>query len=294
MDLNRIYYFVTVVECGSYTKAAQRLSIPKSTLSRHIQALEDELKIRLIHRSTRKLSVTKAGDLLFHECLPLVSHLQNAHTQIRDYHQDVTGQLRVTMPTEIGTGFLNTVLPKFMERHPNIQLDIDFSTSNHNLIEEGFDLALRTGNLQDSSYIAKRISTPKVSLYASPDYLLSSGGIHSIDEINRHQNIIVSLSKGLLHIHGRDPIHRQNYRLSTNSMTFNKLMCVEGLGIALLPDILCQEDIKSQKLVKVLPNLPIEQPNIYAIYPSRNHPSKALTTFIDFIAEALSKIKDMN
>ena len=169
MDLNQIYYFISVVECGSYTKAAQKLSVPKSTLSRHIQALEDSVKVRLLNRSTRKLSLTKAGETFFHNSLPLVTNLQNIHADISQYHKDVTGQLRVTMPPEVGTGFLCGVLPHFLEQHPKIRLEFDFSTSNKNLIEEGFDLAIRMGELEDSSYIARKIASPKMGLYASPD-----------------------------------------------------------------------------------------------------------------------------
>ncbi|NPA72340.1 MAG: LysR family transcriptional regulator, partial [Gammaproteobacteria bacterium] len=183
MDLNRIYYFVTVIECGSYTKAALKINVPKSTLSRHIQGLESDLQLRLLNRSTRKLSLTKAGESFFKDCQPLVTHLQNAHAHISQYHKDVTGKLRVTMPTEIGTNFLNVVLPKFMAQHPKISLEFDFSTENHNLIEAGYDLAIRIGKLEDSSYIARRIASPKLQLYASPSYLLSSGGIKEIAEI---------------------------------------------------------------------------------------------------------------
>jgi len=293
MDLNQIYYFVTVIECGSYTKAAQRLSIPKSTLSRHIQSLEARLKIRLLNRSTRKLSLTKAGETFFEQCLPQVMHLKNAHADISQYHKDVTGSLRVTMPPELGTGFLSKVLPKFLEQHPNIQLELDFSTSNQNLIEEGFDLALRIGKLEDSSYIAKRIASPKLGLYASPEYLIASGGLQHIQEINQHKNIIASPSKGSLSIEGEAPISRDNYQLSSNSMTFNKLMCVEGLGIAHLPNVLCENEIKSGTLVKILVDTQFEQANIYAIYPSRSHPSKALTTFIDFVTKEIAFINSM-
>ncbi|GKT11474.1 MAG: hypothetical protein ISEC1_P0438 [Thiomicrorhabdus sp.] len=294
MDLNQIYYFITVVECGSYTKAAQRLSIPKSTLSRHIQALEDNVQVRLLNRSTRKLSLTKAGESFFNKSLPQVTHLQNIYADISQYHKDVTGHLRVTMPTEVGTCFLNKVLPKFLAQHPKIKLELDFSTSNQNLIEQGFDLAIRIGKLEDSSYIAKRIASPKLSLYASPDYLLSKGTLNSLDEINQHHHIIMGFSKGYLHIKGQEPVLRQNYQLSTNSMTFNKMMCMEGHGIAFLPDALCESGLQSGRLVKVLDGTPFEQPNIYAVYPSRSHPSKALSTFINFVTEEITDLNHMS
>jgi len=294
MDLNQIYYFISVVECGSYTKAAQKLSIPKSTLSRHVQALEDSVKVRLLNRSTRKLSLTKAGEAFFVNSLPLVTNLQNIHADISQYHKDVTGQLRVTMPPEVGTGFLCSVLPNFLEQHPKIRLEFDFSTSKKNLIEEGFDLAIRIGELEDSSYIARKIGSPKMGLYASPGYLMSSPPLEEVEQINLHQHIVTNIADGYLCIEGHEPIMRKNVQISSNSLTFNKQMCIEGLGVALMPQLLCENEVRSGQLIQVMTNYHFIQVNIYAVYPSRNNPSKALSTFIDFISSEISTIHSMN
>ncbi len=291
MDLNRILYFVNVIEYGNYTKAAERLGVPKSTLSRNVQALEDELKLRLLHRSTRKINLTKAGEKFYQECLPLITQLQNARTKALDYQQDVSGQLRVTMPAEMGSSFLAQILPEFIERFPKIQLEIDFSTSNHNLIEAGFDLALRIGSeLEDSSYIAKRIATPHLGLFASPQYLKTHPALETIEDLHQHQHILMNIHKGELYLENREPINRKNYQLSTNSMAFNKSMCLQGLGIAVLPLILCQKELQNGNLVQVLAEYPLLRPHIYAVYPSRIHPSKALTTFIDFVSQEIAKL----
>ena len=294
MDLNQIYYFITIIECGNYTKAAQRLSLSKSTLSRHIQALEDRVQTRLLHRSTRQISLTKAGELLFNHCSPLIIHLQNAHTQTTQYHKDITGHLRITMPPEFGTDFLNDVLPKFLDQHPNIQVELDLSTTNQDLITQGFDLAIRIGELEDSSYIAKRIATARMGLYASPTYLLSKEAPRCIEEINQHKNIMINIKQNHLTFKELPPIPIDNYQLSSNSMTLNKLLCLNAQGLAILPEILCETELKSGALVKLLPDAPFEHPNIYAVYPSRIHPTKALTTLIDFIANELSKLDTLN
>ena len=289
MDLNQIYYFVTVIECGSYTKAAQKLSISKSTLSRHILRLEDSVKTRLLHRSTRQIRLTKAGERFFNSCLPLITHLQNAHRQTSQYHKDITGRLRVTMPPEFGTMFLSDLLPRFLEQHPNIQIELDLSTHNQDLISQGFDLAIRIGELEDSSYIAKRIATAKMGLYASPAYLLSQTPPRCITELNQHKNIIISVTKGTLLLKGEAPILIDNYQISSNSMRLNKQLCMDAQGLTVLPDILCEDEVTSGKLVKLLPETPFEHPHIYAVYPSRIHPTKALTTLINFIAHELAK-----
>ena len=295
LDLNRIHYFVSVVECASYTKAAERLGVPKSTLSRNVQALEEDINLRLLNRSTRKLSLTKAGEQYYQNCLPLINDLQKAQAQILDYQQDVQGSLKVTMAAEVGMSFLAEILPNFMERFPKIKLEIDFSTANHNLIEAGFDLAIRIDKkLSDSSYIAKRIATPHLGLFASPRYLESHPAIHTLNDLKQHNHILVSLAKGLLHIQNQEPFLRENFQLSTNSMFFNKAMCIQDMGIALLPNVLCHNEIKSGQLIPILPDLPIDRPNIYAVYPSRNHPSKALTTFIEFIHQQISNNDKMD
>jgi LysR family transcriptional regulator for bpeEF and oprC len=295
LDLDRIHYFVTVIECASYTKAAERSGIPKSTLSRNVQALEADVNLRLLNRSTRKLSLTKAGEQFYRNCLPLINDLQKAQAQILDYQQDIQGSLKVTMPAEVGMSFLAEILPNFMEHYPKIQLEIDFSTANHNLIEEGFDLAIRIDKqLADSSYIAKRIATSHLGLFATPRCLQSHSSIQKLEDLKHHVHILVSLSNGYLHIENREPFLRENYQLSTNSMFFNKAICLQDMGIALLPNVLCQNEIKKGELLAVLPDLAIEKPNIYAVYPSRNHPSKALTTFIEFIHQEINKSNGMN
>ena len=287
MDLNRILYFVTVAECGSFTKAGKKLKLPKSTLSRHIKNLEDDLQVRLLNRSTRKLSTTRAGERFFNECLPLVTHLQNAQNQVSDLHHDLVGCLKITMPTELG-GFLKQTLPEFMQLHPEIDFEIDFSTTNHDLIKEGYDLAIRIGEMEDSSYIARRLMTPQLAFYASPSFLLKHGQPQTIDDLNAFPNILISLRKRWVMANSQKVIERTNGRISTNSMNFNREMCLKGLGIALLPGAYCEEDVKAGRLVNILKDEPIQNPNVYAVYPSRNHLSKALKTFIDFIAQEMA------
>lgn len=295
LDLNRILYFVTVVECKSFTKAAARLGVPKSTLSRNIQALESDINLRLINRSTRQISLTKAGEEYFQTCLPLITDLNKAQAKIFDYQQDVQGQLKVTMAAEVGMSFLAEILPNFMARFPKIKLEIHFSTDNHNLIEEGFDLAIRIGQqLEDSSYIAKRIATPNLCLFASPKYLQTTTPINKLEDLQQHDHVLMNMSKGYLKLENREPFLRERFQLSTNSMAFNKEMCLADMGIALLPMVLCQNEVNSGRLLKVLPKLAIERPNMYAVYPSRNHQSKAFTTFLDFISEEIKKAELLN
>ena len=283
-DLNQTLYFVTVVEANSYTKAAQRLGIPKSTLSRNIQALEDRLNIRLLNRSTRTLSLTKAGEAYFNQNQPLIQGFQAAHAQILDYHNDLQGHLKITMPAEVGASFLGEILPTFMNRYPQIKFEIDFSTINQDLIANSFDLAIRINQqLEDSNYIAKRLATPSLGLYASPKYLANHPKIRTLKDLQKHTHILGNNHHKYLHFMGEEPVLRDKSQLCSNSLTFNKSLCVQGMGIALLPKILCQQELQDNSLQPVLPQHHIEKTNMFAVYPSRRHPSRALTTFLSFL-----------
>jgi len=293
-DLNQTLYFVTVVESGSFTKAAERLGVPKSTLSRNIQALEASINLRLLNRSTRKLSLTKAGETYFQNCSPVIQQLQKAHGQILDYQQNIQGRLKITMPAEVGLGFLADILPNFMKRYPQIELDIDFSTQNHNLIESGFDLAIRIGQqLEDSSYIAKRIASPTLGLYASPNYLEQNPKIKELTDLQHHMHILIGANGGTLRLENQEPITRERSQLLTNSLSFNKAISIQGMGIAVLPKVLCHHEVQAGHLIQVLPELSIEKPNMFAVYPSRNHPSKALTTFLAYIENEIKKFENL-
>lgn len=289
MDLNRIYYFVTVVESGSYTSAGERLKMPKSTLSRHIKALEDDLEVRLLNRSTRKISLTKSGEAFYKNCLPLVTHLQNVHSEMADERAQVSGQLRVTLSGEFALIFLSTVLADFMKKYPKIFLDFEMSPQNHDLIQSGFDLALRIGNLEDSSYIARRINTMDVCLYAAPGYLNKQGRLLSIEDLANHQLIMLGGLDRQSFWFGESLASKLNSQLNTNNVIFNRQMAEQGLGIAMLPAPVAQSAVIKGLLEPVLPDqFRVETP-LYAVYPSRNHPTKAMLAFIDFVSTELAK-----
>jgi len=294
IDLNRIQYFVSVVECKSYTKASKRLGVPKSTLSRHIQALEADLNLRLLNRSTRQLSTTHSGSQYYQSCLPLISSLQQAQNAILDDQINIKGELRITMAYEVGSSLLVDILPEFIKRYPQISFELHFSTENLNLIEEGFDLAIRIGQqLDDSSYIAKKLASPKLGLFASADYIHSHPPIKQLDDLHAHNHLLMNMGQSALYIEGRPPFVRETSALSSNSLMFNKDMCKQGLGIAMLPLVLCRQEVQSGELLPILPDTPLISPNMYAVYPSRNHPSPALTAFIDYISEQIRDAQHM-
>ena len=199
------------------------------------------------------------------------------------------------MAAEVGTTLMAEVLPAFLNRFPQIKFEMHFSTDNHNLIEEGFDLAIRIGReLEDSSYIAKRLASPAMGFFASPEYLKNHPPIKNLEDLTKHNHILMNIQQTLLNIKGHQPFVREQFQLSSNSMAFNKAMALRNHGIAVLPLVLCKTEVSSGKLQPVLPTLELESPNIFAVYPSRHHLSKALTSFIDFISDEIRKIEGMD
>jgi DNA-binding transcriptional LysR family regulator len=284
VDLNRILHFITIVECGGYTKAAQKLNLSKSTLSKSLTALEENLQIRLLNRSTRKLSLTFAGEKFFNSSLPLVTNLQKVHSEVSEFNQKIKGHLRITMPHEVGTSIIDNVLPIFMELYPDISFEFDFSTTNYGLIEEGFDLAIRIGDLEDSSYIARKLLSMSISLYASKNYLKIYGEPQELEDLNKHKYIAPPVANNEIPIKGRQPFTFSGKpSISSNSISFNKSMCLLNHGITLIPDVLCVEEVRGANLVKILPKYELISKNMYLVYPSRNHLSRALKVFNDFL-----------
>lgn len=290
MDLNRVFYFVTVVEAGSYTAAGERLRVPKSTLSRHVKALEDELQIRLLNRSTRQLSLTRSGERFFKDCLPLITHLQNAHAQLADERERVSGHLRVTMPSELALVFLSRVLAEFLKHHSQIFLDLDMSHQNQDLIQDNYDLALRIGHLADSSYIARRLATMKTGLYASVDYLNRHGRPTSLEDLTQHDILFLGGLEKQVTWFGEALAKRLRSQLNSNNVLFNLSMCQQGVGISILPEAIASPSVEAGQLEPILPNVVKAETNLYAVYPSRKHPSKAMMAFIEFVSKKLEEM----
>lgn len=289
MDLNRILHFITIAECGSYTKAAQKLGVPKSSLSKSLATLEETMQVRLLNRSTRKLSLTFAGEQFFKSSLPLINQLQNAHSEVLELNEKIKGSLKITMPYEFGSYFLSYFMPEFMETYPDIRFDIDFSYENKDLIEEGFDLAVRVGELDDSTYVAKKILTSTIGFYATKKYIQTHGTPHTLAELNQHQRVMPTNYANFIHAEQRQDYSQVKPNLISNSILFNKRICMAGIGIAGVADVFCIDELESGQLVKVLLNERLKTVNLYLVYPSRSHPSKALKVFNEFI---LNKAND--
>ncbi len=289
MNLNDVRLFLRVVETNSFTAAAEALGIQKSTISRRIGQLEDDLGVRLLQRTTRKLKLTEEGQDLFERCRPLIEELEQLPDLVSAHHTEPQGRLRITMPPEMGIFLMNDVIADFMKHYPKIELELELSTRVVDLIEESIDLALRVGNLTDSSLIARKIASVTSGLYASPDYIKRNGAPKTPGELINHQCLgHLSTSPHWIFENWENgkPVTIKA-RLKANNLTFLRDMAIQGLGIARIPKAFCLSQVEDGTLVPVLDQFHLPGAGIHALYPSRRHLNPKVRLFIDHLLTML-------
>ncbi|KEA62086.1 Transcriptional regulator, LysR family [Marinobacterium lacunae] len=289
MNLNDLSLFIRVVETGSFTSAAETLNVQKSTISRRIAQLEDSLGTRLIQRTTRKLKLTPEGLELFERSRDLIDQLQLVRDEIAADSSELRGRLRMTMPTEVGIYLMNGVIASFMDKYPELEVDVELSTRTVDLVEEGMDLALRVGPLPDSSMIARKVATLSRGLYASPAYLQKHGEPVTPDDLSRHQ--CVTLVKPFDSWRFTDWNEGEpatfGKQMRTNSMSFAREMGVQGVGIIRLAHVFVDELVEQGKLVPVMRDFHVTPTEINALYTSRRNLTPRVRAFLDHMMDRL-------
>ncbi len=281
LDLMRV--FALVVTQGSFTKAANILNLPKSSISQKISLLEKQLNSRLLQRTTRSLRLTSQGELFLNYCQRIVTLANEAQNTLLELQNSPVGKLRITVPETSGVLLFGAALAKFKQYYPSVIIDLIVTDTPLNLINEGIDLAFRAAPLNDSGLICRRLAFIKRYLVASPAYLERSGRPNSLVDLEHHACLV---HHALTHW----PLGK-NWQ-PTPSLTSNSLLTLREIalnqgGIALLPHYVCQHDITQHQLEIVLPELKIPDLPFYMIYPSREYLPPILQKFIDFIQQYL-------
>lgn len=289
-DLNEILAFIKVVENQSFTGAAKSLGLPKSTISRKVALLEERLGVRLLQRTTRKLKLTDSGSAFYEHCSRGLNEIEEAEHAVMLYQQIPVGTLRITAPVEFGTNPLFiSIVTEFLRDNPNVTLDVELSGRIVDLIEEGFDLAIRAGQLlQNSSLIARKLAAVSHQLYVSPKYIKSNGPIKQPKDLQNHNCILFSPAQShtwkMSRLTEVENINVQG-NLHNNSILFQRDAAVAGLGIANLPQFLCVGELNRGQLQTVLDNWQLDGSSIYAVYPTRKHLSPKLRVFLNLLIE---------
>lgn len=295
MDLNRISAFVRVVADGSFTAAAKALGLPKSSVSRSVAQLEDELGIRLLHRTTRKLRLTDGGTAFYERVARALSDIERATETASDMQSELRGTVRVTAPVDLGVATLGGAVARFARKHPNIVVDLSLTGRVVDLVAEGFDLAVRVGPLRDSSLVARRIGELNASLLASPKYLARRRTPKSLDELSSHECILFrpTLGKSAWRLHDMNGEQRDvtvSGAIVVDDLSFVRRVALAGAGIALLPDFLCEREIQSGKLVRVLEDWSTHGGVLHVVYPSAQFVPQRVVAFREFLFRELSKV----
>lgn len=292
-DLNEISVFVEVVRAGSFRAAALKLKMPNSTVSYKVTSLEKRLGVTLLRRTTRKLNMTAAGESYYKKCLAALSEIEAAETSLSALESEPHGLLRLTAPVELGQSLLPQLIAEYIVHYPQVTVELFLTERRVDLLGENFDLAIRAGELKDSSLVAKKIGTSFFALYASPRYVKAHSSIRSPKDLSNHSCLmfapIGTESWKLIGPRGSAVTVSVKKNIVTNDLAAVKNLATESAGIALLPAHLCQNEVDEQKLIRLLPDWRTQLSPIHFVYPQQKFVSLKLSRFMSFAFERLRK-----
>jgi DNA-binding transcriptional LysR family regulator len=291
MDLDAIAVFVKVVETGSFSGAARLLKMPKTTVSAKVAALEKRLGVILIHRTTRKLSVTEAGEHYFHHCANAVREIELGESALQSTQAAPSGLLRVTAPVDFGHTLLPKIVHAYLEKYPGTSVELLLSSRTVDLVGEGVDLAIRAGRLKDSSLIAKRFIAIETNLWAARSYLAKAGTPQQPSDLAQHRLVALSSMKMALLTKGKKSAEVIiNSRVVTDDFEVVKAMIALGEGIGWLPDFHLTDAQASGEVVRVLPEWRTEVAGGFNfVYPGSRYASPKVQAFIATALELMGE-----
>jgi DNA-binding transcriptional LysR family regulator len=286
--LNDMALFVEVGKVMSFRQAAENLNIPSSTLSRRISHLEEGIGLRLLHRTTRKVELTEAGQIYFERCKRIVGEARLAHEQLGEMLLNPSGTLRISLPVDFGTIFLTPLLTEFAELYPGINFEIDLTPRLVDLVAQNIDVAIRMGNPPDSNLIAHKLMQFRAQLYASPKYLEKYGYLQHPDDLIHHECLSFP-NNTLWRLYKNDESVevRIGGRFMLNNVGMMRKLSILGQGIFFTPYEVVQEDINNGSLIPLLPEWRGDILPVYALTETRLLPAK-VRVFIDFLRNKLS------
>ncbi|WP_421708332.1 LysR family transcriptional regulator [Algihabitans sp.] len=293
-NINEMEIFVRVVQAKSFSAAARALDLSPSAVSKQIGRLEDRLGARLLNRTTRQLSLTEVGQAFYQRAERIIADIVEAEQAVGDLHAAPRGLLRVNAPVAFGRLHMAPLLPKFLESYPEISVELTVNDRFVDLIEEGMDLALRIGELADSSLIAKRLAPNHRVVCAAPAYLAARGTPRLPADLQKHNCMTYTFRTNRhdwrLEKDGVAEAVTVSGNLETNYAEVLMAAALAGSGIVLLPLWLAGPQLTSGELVEVLPDWQAQDSAIYAVYPHARHLSPKVRVFVDFLSEEVGRL----
>lgn len=290
IDLNGFTVFAKVAELGGFTAAAETLGLSKSMVSRQVSALEGQLGVRLLNRTTRRISLTEAGAVVFERAQRIVAEAQEAAEDATCVEGAVKGTLRINAPMSFGISQLGPVMPEFTARYPELNIDLVLNDRRVNLIEEGFDVSLRISAMTDSSLIARQLAPVERYIVGAPSYFERHGVPKRPSDLAHHDFMLYTLLARpnrieMTNAAGETEQVELKGRFLCNNADAMLGMMLRGMGLVFSPDVLCHEHLKSGALVRVLDDWTVPALTLHVIYPHARHLAAKVRAFVDFTVE---------
>ena len=293
VNLNRLAIFVTLVRAGSFTAAVEQLGTTKAMVSQHLARLEDELGVQLLVRSTRRMSLTDAGERFHEDCVRIVADAEAAIAQVGECRDSPMGVLRVAAAEDHGPSIVAPALAEFARHYPRVRVDLVIGDRLVDLIAERIDLSIRIGWLRDSSLRAAKLAGFRQCLVAAPDYLARHGAPRVPADLAEHAWIALTVlssptrwtftdESGADHSVQTRPVASANGTLAAHAFV------LAGLGVSVLPDYVVEDDLANGRLVALLPGHELPDGGVYAVYPGK-HPPVKVRAFIDLLKQRLGR-----
>ncbi|MGF1685930.1 LysR family transcriptional regulator [Photobacterium japonica] len=279
--------FVAVAEAESFTAAAKQLGISTAQVSRQVSALENRLNTKLFYRTTRKVAVTEEGGIYYRHCRQLLDGLAEAERAISDRRGTPQGSLKLTAPVMYGEQYVMPLINDFILQYPELDVVMELNNQTVDLVEGGFDLAIRLGRLTNSTMMAKKLTTRVQYVCAAPSYLEKYGLPHSLSELRHHNCLVGNFDHWRFLEAGRERSVRVSGSLRCSSGYALRDAALKGIGVVQLPDYYVADDLASGALISILEHLQEPEEGIWALYPHNRHLSPKVRLLVDFLAEKL-------
>lgn len=283
--------FVTVVDCGNFAAAAKRLGVTSSAVSKQISRLETQLGVQLLSRSTRSLALTEPGALCFEHACRIIQQRRDMEVQISNFQQNPTGVLKITGTPAFGEEYIIGIIAKFQKAYPNIQVELELTPENEDIVQRGIDIAIREGNLSDSNLLARRLTSYQLIACASPEYLENADPITRDKDVLDHQ-IVLLADKDITRWMGRQlGVQDGDFKhviLRLNQISSIRHALLEGMGISFIPEYLVRKDIQEGRLVEVPLKHKLPSRDVHAVYSSTQGAPRKVRVFIDYLIDYFS------
>ena len=285
MQWQGVSEFVAVAELESFTRAAEQLKLSTAQVSRQVSQLEQRLSVKLLYRTTRKVTLTDDGRVFYQDCRAVLDGLQNAEDTVQNLQNKPKGKLKMTASVTYGERVILPLVNQFIKQYSEVQVEVYLTNKRVDIVDESYDLAIRIGELKDSNLMARKLSKRSSYVCASPEYIKHYGEPHSLSELQHHNCLRGTIENWRFNIDGREKTVKVGGNIRYNSGYALTNAALQGIGIVQLPDYYTRSYIEQGKLIPVLEHYRIPEEGIWAVYPQNRFLSPKVRTLIDYLVD---------